>query len=148
MTLRYLLDTNIVAEPLRPKPNDLILDRLKRHEEEIAIASVVWHEMWFGCYRLPVSARRAAIEAYLTQVVAPAIPILPYDREAAAWHARERARLTAAGRTPPFADGMIAAVASTHDLALVTLNVDDFRAFEGLQCVNWLLSEPSDGYPS
>lgn len=147
MTLRYLLDTNILAEPLRPKPNDLILDRLKRHEEEIAIPSVVWHEMWFGCYRLPVSARRAAIEAYLTQVVAPAIPILPYDREAAAWHARERARLTAVGRTPPFADGMIAAIAWTNHLELVTFNLDDFRSFEGLQCVNWQPSEPQGEEP-
>ena len=137
MTLHYLLDTNILAEPLRPKPNDLILNRLKRHEGEIAIASVVWHEMWFGCNRLPVSARRAAIEAYLNQVVAPGISILPYDREAADWHARERARLTAIGETPPFADGMIAAIARTNNLELVTVNLDDFRAFEGLQCVNW-----------
>ena len=137
MTLRFLLDTNILAEPLRPKPNDLILDHLERHEEEIAIASVVWHEMWFGCYRLPISARRAAIEAYLTQVVAPGIPVLPYDREAAAWHARERLGLAAAGRTPPFADGMIAAVARTNNLTLVTLNVDDFQSFDELQCVNW-----------
>ncbi len=137
MTLRFLLDTNILAEPLRPRPNVLILDRLKRHEEEIAIASVVWHEMWFGCYRLPASARRAAIEAYLIRVVAPAVPILPYDREAAAWHARERARLAAAGKTPPFADGMIAAVASTNNLELITFNLDDFRAFEGLRCINW-----------
>lgn len=140
MTLRYLLDTNILAEPLRPKPNDLILDRLKRHEEEIAIASVVWHEMWFGCYRLPVSARRAAIEAYLTQVVAPGIPVLAYDQEAADWHARERARLTAIGKIPPFADGMIAAIAQTNNLELVTFNLDDFQAFDGLQCVNWHLS--------
>ena len=90
MTLRYLLDTNILAEPLRPQPNDTILDHLKRHQDEIAIASVVWHEMWFGCYRLPLSARRSAIETYLTQVVASSIPILPYDQEAASWHAAER----------------------------------------------------------
>lgn len=138
MTLRYLLDTNILAEPLRPKPNDLILDRLKRHEAEIAIASVVWHEMWFGCYRLPPSARRSAIETYLTQVVAPSIPILPYEQQAASWHAEERARLTAIGKMPPFADGMIAAVARVNNLALVTLNLDDFQAFDELQCVNWL----------
>jgi len=138
VTLRYLLDTNILAEPLRPKPDNLILDRLKRHEEEIAIASVTWHEMWFGCYRLPVSARRTAIEAYLTQVVAPGIPILSYHQEAADWHARERARLAAVGRTPPFADGMVAAVAWTNALTLITLNVDDFQAFDQLQCATWL----------
>lgn len=138
MTLRYLLDTNILAEPLRPQPNDLILERLKRHQKEIAIASVTWHEMWFGCFRLPVSARRTAIEAYLTQVVAPGLPILSYGQEAADWHARERARLAAVGRTPSSADGMIAAVAWTNGLTLVTLNLDDFHAFDQLQCINWL----------
>ena len=137
MTLRYLLDTNILAEPLRPQPNDRTLDHLKRHQDEIAIASVVWHEMWFGCYRLPLSAKRSAIETYLTQVVAPSIPILPYDQEAASWHAAERARLTSVGKTPPFADGMIAAVAKTNNLVLVTINLDDFREFHELQFEGW-----------
>lgn len=137
MTLRYLLDTNILAEPLRPQPNAKILDHLKRHQDEIAIASVVWHEMWFGCYRLPTSARRSAIETYLTQVVAPSVPILPYDQPAASWHAAERARLTAMGKTPPFADGMIASIAKTNNLMLVTINLDDFHGFQGLQCVSW-----------
>jgi tRNA(fMet)-specific endonuclease VapC len=135
--LRFLLDTNILAEPLRPKPNEQTLEHLKRHEHEIAIASVAWHEMHFGCYRLPPSARRSAIEAYLTQVVAPSIPILPYDQQAAGWHAEERARLTATGKAPPFADGMIAAVARTNGLVLVTINLDDFGGFQGLQCVSW-----------
>lgn len=137
MTLRYLLDTNILAEPLRPQPSIAVLDQLKRHQEELATASVVWHEMWFGCWRLPPSARRAAIETYLTQVVAPSIPILPYDREAARWHAEERARLAALGKTPSFADGMIAAVAKTNNLVLVTLNLGDFSGFDGLSHESW-----------
>jgi tRNA(fMet)-specific endonuclease VapC len=137
VTLRYLLDTNILAEPMRPVPDQRILDRLKRHQHEIAIASVVWHEMWFGCYRLPDSAKRQALEAYLSQAVAPSIPVLSYDDQAAAWHAKERARLSKLGKTPPFADGMIAAVASTNHLILVTLNLPDFDSFSDLQLENW-----------
>ncbi len=137
MTLCYLLDTDILAEPLRPQPNDRILYHLKLHQDEIAIPSVVWHEMWFGCYRLPLSAKRSAIETYLTQVVASSISILPYDQTAASWHAAERARLTAVGKTPPFADGMIAAIAKTNNLVLVTINLDDFRGFQELQLVSW-----------
>ncbi len=137
MTLRYLLDTNILAEPLRLQPNARILEHLQRYQDEIAIAAVVWHEMWFGCYRLPLSAKRSAIETYLTQVVAPSILILPYDQEAASWHAAERARLTSVGKTPPFADGMIAAVAKTNNLVLVTINLDDFREFQELQLESW-----------
>ena len=133
----YLLDTNILAEPLRPEPDQRILDHLQRHRDEIAIASVVWHEMWFGCFRLPPSAKRTAIETYLTQIVAPSMPILPYGEEAAAWHAEERARLTKSGKTPPFADGMIAAVARTNNLVLVTMNLTDFDSFSDLQLDNW-----------
>lgn len=106
-------------------------------KDEIATAAVVWHEMWFGCYRLPPSARRMTIETYLTQIVAPGIPVLPYDQEAASWHAAERARLAALGRTPPFADGMIAAVARTNHLVLVTFSLDAFRGFQDLQLTNW-----------
>ena len=87
MTLRYLLDTNVISEPLRPAPDQAVVDHLREHQTEIAIASVVWHELWYGCYRLPASTKRSVIEAYLNNVVARAIPILPYDQHAAQWHA-------------------------------------------------------------
>ena len=133
----YLLDTNILSEPLRPAPNPKILERLRRHQEQLATASVVWHELLFGCHRLPASERRTAIEEYLHKVVAASIEILPYDERAARWHAVERARLALAGRTPPFADGQIAAVARTHDLILVTSNLADYGGFHDLQIEDW-----------
>ena len=93
--------------------------------------------MLFGCYRLPPSARRSAIEEYLKGVIAPSIPILPYDARAAGWHAAERARLTSTGKTPPFADGQIAAVARVNDLTVVTANLDDYVAFQDVQVEDW-----------
>jgi tRNA(fMet)-specific endonuclease VapC len=135
--LKYLLDTNVVSEPLRRKPLHGILRRLRRHEEEVAIPSVVWHELRFGLERLPVSARRDAIERYLQEVVLATIPILDYNRAAAEWHARERARLSSRGETPPFADGQIAAIALVNNLVLVTRNDADFRRFQGLRIVSW-----------
>ncbi|MBI5876609.1 MAG: type II toxin-antitoxin system VapC family toxin [Chloroflexi bacterium] len=137
MTLKYLLDTGIISEPLRPTPNPSILKKLQRHEDEMAIATVVWHKLWFGCFRLPPSAKRKAIEAYLTQVVAPSLPILPYDEAAAIWHAGERARLSRAGNTPPFADGQIIAIAKANDLRLVTLNLADYATFHDVKIEDW-----------
>ena len=134
---RYLLDTNIISEPLRPKPNPKILERLREHQDQLATASVVWHELLFGCYRLPDSERRTAIEEYLLRVVASSIEILPYDRHAARWHASERARLALDSRTPPFADGQIAAVARTNDLVLVTLDLTDYDGFRYLRVEDW-----------
>ena len=137
MNLLYLLDTNIISEPLRPAPNANVMANLTRWEGQFAIPSIVWHELWFGCQRLAVSAKRTVIERYLTEVVQPSIPILPYDAAAAQWHAAERARLTAAGKTPAFAGGQIAAIAATTRLTLVTINVTDFTDFSTIQVVNW-----------
>jgi tRNA(fMet)-specific endonuclease VapC len=137
VSLAYLLDTNIISEPLRPTPNEQVLALLKQQEATIAVASVVWHELLFGCYRLPPSARRQAIEQYLFEIIAPTVPILPYDSQAAQWHAVERARLVSLGKTPSFADGQVAAIAVVNNLTLVTTNMADFASFEGLQVVNW-----------
>ncbi|MDY6783602.1 MAG: PIN domain-containing protein [Cyanobacteriota bacterium] len=100
MTLRYLLDTNIISEPLRPLPNANVIARLVEAKSTVAIASIVWHEVLLGCYRMPESNRRRAIAAYLQEEVKVKLPILPYTQEAAEWFAIERARLMAIGLIP------------------------------------------------
>ena len=137
MTLRYLLDTNIVSVPVWKQPDLRVVDRLNAVGSECAIASPVWHELSFGCNRLPKGKRRSALEAYLRDVVRNSFPILPYDEAAAAWHGKERARLEAAGQPTPFVDGQIAAIASVHGLILVTANDRHFSAFAGLRLENW-----------
>lgn len=137
MTLLYLLDTNIVSEPLRPEPHRVVLENLRLHQEVLAISAITWHELWFGCLRLPASARRSAIERYLLEVIQPSMPILAYDERAAQWHAQERSRLAALGQTPPFADGQIAAIAHQNDLVLVTFNTVDYQGFQDIQLENW-----------
>lgn len=136
MSLKFLLDTNIISEPLRPQPVSGVVRRIRRHEDEIAISSIVWHELRFGVERLPPSRRRDVITQYLQEVVAT-IPILDYTRTAAEWHAMERARLAARGETPAFADGQIAAIAHVNELTLVTFNEADFRRFQDLRVLNW-----------
>ena len=137
MTLHYLLDTNVISEMLRPVPNKGILENMEAYHNQVGIAAVVWHELLYGCFRLPESQRRTAIEAYLFDVVAPSVPILPYDEVAADWHAVERTRLSAIGKTPPFVDGQIAATAKVNNLTLVTSNQTDFENFQDLVVVNW-----------
>ena len=135
--VRYLLDTNVVSEPLRPRPAAGVMRRLQEHDGEITIPSPVWHELRFGCARLAPSRRRDAVERYIETVILPSFPVLDYDREAADWHARERARLVAAGKTPPFVDSQIAAIACVNGLTLITSNIDDFREFGDLKVQSW-----------
>lgn len=111
--------------------------RLREHDGETAIPAPVWHELRFGCARLPPSQRRRTIERYIESVVLASFPVIDYDRDAADWHAVERARLSAAGKTPPFVDGQIAAIAYVNQLILITSNTADFKDFQALQVRSW-----------
>ncbi len=137
VTARYLLDTDALSEPVRPKPDRRFVRRFEQHATSLAIASITWHEALFGARRLPVGRRRQEIEVYLRDVIGAGIPVLPYNRAAADWHAGERARLVASGVLPPFADGQIASIAATRGLVLVTRNLRDYASFEGLDVVDW-----------
>jgi tRNA(fMet)-specific endonuclease VapC len=133
----FLLDTNVLSEPLRPTPDPALIAKIEEHDSELATAAVVWHELQFGCRRLPPSRKRRVIETYLREVIEATIPILPYDENAASWHAEERARLARIGLVSSFVDGQIAAIARVHDLVLVTSNTAHFTCFSGLRVVDW-----------
>ncbi len=136
MTTRYLLDTNVVSELSRPVPDTSVVARLAAVESQAAIASTVWHELLLGVERLAPGRRQDGLRAFVTDI-GGRFPVLSYDRPAATWHARQRARLAAAGRPPAFADAQVAAIAVTHDRRLVTRNVADFADFADLTIENW-----------
>jgi len=136
VALRYLLDTNVLSEPTRLHPDAEVMSRIIAAGDTIATAAPVWHEIEFGRLRLPAGKRRRTIEV-IVDTISAALVILPYDANAAAWHARERARLTRLGRPPPFVDGQIAAIASVNHLVLVTRNVRDFSGFTGIDVESW-----------
>jgi len=135
--LQYLLDTSIVSSPVSKIPNPRIAKGLDQHGHLCAIAAPVWHELTYGCRRLPSGKRRTALEAYLNEVVHPSFPILPYDEVAATWHGRERARLESMGRAAGYVDGQIAAIAKSNELVLVTINLKDFTRFKDLLIEDW-----------
>ena len=138
MSAQFLLDTNALREPLRPRPNAAFLSRFELHRTTLAVAAPAWHEALFGLFRMDPGRKRDEVEDFLNHVLLPTIDILPYDGEAARWHAVERARLEREGRPIPFADGMIAAVGVRFGLTVVTHNRRDFERFAGLSIVDWM----------
>ena len=135
--MKYLLDTNVLSEAIKPHPDKKVMDMLKKNNDEIFTASPVWHELQYGYRRLPSSRKREIIAAFLNDVVLPSIPILPYDEKAAELHAEERARLSLNGVALPFVDGQIASIAVVNNLILVTRNISDFVRFNNIKLENW-----------
>jgi tRNA(fMet)-specific endonuclease VapC len=130
--LKYLLDTNIISEPLKKSPSRLVMRKLTEEGHLCVLAAPVWHELSFGVARSPHPDRfRFLLE------LRSALRILPYDQRAADWHADERARLERAGKAPSVVDGMIAAIAVSNGLVLVSRNLKHFRSFRGLSLERW-----------
>ena len=137
--VNYLLDSNILSEPTRRHPDGEVRSRLQAYRHELCTAAPILHELRYGVARMADGVRKRQLIRYLEQVLRP-LAVLPYDGKAALWHAEERARLTAQGRTPPYVDGQIAAIANTNDLTLVTRNTSDFVHFADLRVENWFVS--------
>ncbi len=139
MSILYLLDTNIISEPLKVIPNQKVLDSLKINEGKTALCSPVLHELQYGVDRLPSSREKSFILEYIKSVIMPSLFIFPYESESAIIHAGLRAKLEAKGKTIGFVDSSIASIALVHNLILVTRNVKDFENIEGLKLENWFL---------
>jgi tRNA(fMet)-specific endonuclease VapC len=135
--VRYLLDTNVLSDPIVARPNPFVLDRIKANGALLAISAVTWQEVLYGMLLLPAGKRRKQIEDYLFQRIRPALPIIGFGERAARWQAEQRASLRQAGKSPSYPDSQIAAIAAVNELVLVTRNVDDFADFQGLRIENW-----------
>lgn len=68
MSVDFLLDTNVLSEPLRPAPDRRVLQWIERHREGVATAAPVWNELRSGCHRPAPSAKRQKLERYLKEV--------------------------------------------------------------------------------
>lgn len=133
----YLLDTNVLSEPVAARPDPRVLEKIQAHSPSLAIAAVTWEEILYGMFLLPPSRRRDRIEDYLFRRIRPALPIIGFEERAALWQAEQRARLRPAGKTPSYPDAQIAAIATVNNLVLVTRNTQDFADFQGLRMENW-----------
>lgn len=137
MSAHFLLDTNVLSEPLKPRPNPKVVKRLADQGDTLATAAIAYHELKFGHLTMPESRRKRDIDVYIGQAIEDKLLILPYGEAAANWHANERARLSKQGLTPPYADGQIAAIAAVNRLVLVTRNIADYKNFQDLALENW-----------
>ncbi|MCK5696248.1 MAG: PIN domain-containing protein [Desulfobacula sp.] len=54
----FLLDTNVISEMIKKKPDPRIMAELELHQNKIVTSAPVWHELNFGCNRLALSKKR------------------------------------------------------------------------------------------
>lgn len=128
--MKYLLDTNVISEPMKARPNPGVLDWLRRVDEDSVFLSVVSiTELRYGIERLASGKRRDVLEAWLRKDMSSRFEgrILPVDIEVADACGRLVARSESQGRPIEPRDAFIAATAEVHGMNLVTRNASDFQ---------------------
>jgi tRNA(fMet)-specific endonuclease VapC len=132
--MKYLLDTNAWIQCLRTKGNKLVKQRLAAHPpSDVVACSIVVGEL---CYGAAKSQNPPAEQARVDALLAPHRS-LPFDDAAARRFAEVRAQLEAQGQKVADLDLMIAAIALTHGVTLVTHNTVDFARISGLALEDW-----------
>lgn len=135
---RYLLDTNIISNVVKPTPSASLLEWMaEQRDDALFIASLTVAEIRRGVLEKPAGRKREALDAWFAGPEGPqalfAGRILPFDDRAGLIWARLMADGKIAGRPRSGLDMIIAAVADANNCVVVTDNEKDFT---GLQFVN------------
>jgi len=127
----FLLDTNVVSEWVKPRPEAGVVAWLADVDEDRVFISVVTlGELRHGIEGLPPGRRRSRLDDWLRHDLPLRFEgrVLPIDIAVADAWGTIVARRDRAGRPIGSMDGLIAATAEVHALTLVTRNAPDFRS--------------------
>ena len=125
-----ILDTNVLSEPLRPRPSQRVVDWLDAQAPEaLFLTTISLAELFAGIETLPAGRRRAALKEALSTQIRGLFGerILAFDVLAAEAFAQVNASAVKQGNRIPFADAAIASIAKAHGFVVATRNLRDFK---------------------
>ena len=143
--MNYLLDTNVLSEVRRPRPDAGVLAWLDQVDEDRTFLSVVSiAEIARGVAIMPESARRSELGAWLEHDLSARFAgrLIQIDGAAALVWGQFMGLAKSKGFGLGVMDGWIAASAAVHGLTLVTRNTRDFENLPIELLDPWQSQEP------
>ena len=135
----YLLDTNILSELVKKRPNENLRFHLSAiPPNKLFTSTICVMELRFG------SALRNDFEEFWAKIVdhiVSRVEVLPFGDQEAVLAGDLLAFLRKKGQSIGIEDVIISATALSHKMTVVTGNVRHFSKIKGLLVENWL--EPS-----
>lgn len=125
--MNYLLDTNIISELKRPKPDERVINWFATvNRESLYLSVLTLGEIRKGVDKLPEGQKKQALVFWLENDIPLWFDtrLLVIDAEIANCWGKLQAQ---ANRPLPAIDSLLAATALHHNLCLVTRNIKDFE---------------------
>ena len=133
-----LLDTNILSEMMRPRPDTGVILWLNQQDsQELFISSISIAEISYGLYVSPHGKRGQQLQIRFEQFVSQAFQfrLLDFDERVANIYGNVMGEAKLTGHPMSISDGQIVAIAQTNGFAVVTRNIKDFK-YSGVMLIN------------
>ena len=132
--MRYLLDTNICIYLIKRRPSE-VLEQFRQHSpQNVAISTITLFELQYGVEK---SQYRQRSKDALAKFLLP-LNLIDLDRSSAMEAATIRAQLEEEGMPIGPYDLLIAGLARSQGMTLVTNNTKEFERVVGLHLENWV----------
>ncbi|MBI2193055.1 MAG: type II toxin-antitoxin system VapC family toxin [Planctomycetes bacterium] len=126
--MNYLVDTNIICEPIQRAPDRTVVEWLREHERDLYVSAITIGELRRGIERLPDGKRKSQLQEWLKRVCDSMHGrVLSFNVSVAHVWGQLKAKWDGQGVALPSIDSQLAATAHRHGLVLVTRNEKDFR---------------------
>ncbi len=132
--MQYLLDTNICIYLIKKRPAE-VLNQFRLHAlHDVAISTITLFELEYGAQKSQhVKRTQKALAAFFLPLT-----ILDIDRSVAVEAAIIRAKLARKGTSIGPYDLLIAGLACSRKMTLITNNIKEFERIDGLFLENWV----------
>lgn len=128
--MKYLLDTNVISELIKREPNPGVARWIDQHDEYTLFLSVItFGELQKGISKLSDSSRAERLQRWVDKDLAKRFDgrILPINLDVISTWGRIQGDTEKNGVKLPVMDSLIAATAITHNLIVLTRNVQDLE---------------------
>ncbi len=132
--MKYLLDTDICIYWLKGR-NEVREKINQLDRSEIAICSITVSELYFGAY----NSSKIDKNLITAETFIQSLPVISLSNETLKKFGQLKAKLRQAGTPVADFDLLIASVAITEDLILVTNNIRHYQRIVGLKLENWTI---------
>ncbi len=129
--MKFLLDTCVISELIKPKPSLKVIKWLRSsHEGNLFLSSLTIGEIQKGISKLPESRKKNELQTWLDVELAKRFKerILAIDMTVAKKWGEIQASSEMAGSNMPVIDSLIASIGLAYDMVVVTRNTDDMKS--------------------
>jgi toxin FitB len=128
--LKYLLDTCVISEIIKPQPDENVLSWVQeKNEDSLYLSVLTFGEIEKGIEKALDSARKRKLQLWVEQDLKQRFEnrIIPIDLEISARWGVIQGQAELVGKSMPVIDGLIAVSGLVHNCIVVTRNIADME---------------------